>query len=174
MGHDTLTHQTCTDCNEVLTDDNSLPSRRARGIRQCTPCANRRRNEHRIAYPHQTIFTSKRCRAKSLGREFTLKFEDIVWPTHCPALGIELEYRRQRSSKTGPLPNSPSFDRIDPSKGYVPGNVIIVSHLANVIKTNATVDQLKKVAAFYEQLIPHVGDTHASEDHRVVPQPVAG
>jgi hypothetical protein len=78
----------------------------------------------------------------------------MVWPTHCPVLGVELEYRRQLGNKKGPLPNSPSFDRVDPKVGYVPGNVIIISHKANVIKSNATVDELKRVASFFEQFIP--------------------
>lgn len=101
--------------------------------------------------------------AKKRGIEFTLVYEDMVWPTHCPALGVELDY--SYGGKNGVPPNSPSFDRVDATKGYVIGNVIIVSHLANSIKTNATIDQLKKVTAYYEQLIPQVGATeNVSED----------
>jgi hypothetical protein len=81
----------------------------------------------------------------------------MVWPSHCPVLGLELEYGRQRGVKKGPLPNSPSFDRVNPNLGYIPGNVIIVAHKANVIKSNATVIELERVAAFYRQLIPQTG-----------------
>jgi hypothetical protein len=87
----------------------------------------------------------------------------MAWPTHCPVLGLELDYRRQRNSNKGPIPNSPSFDRVNPALGYIPGNVIIVSHKANVIKSNATVDELERVAAYYRQLISQEGSSHATE-----------
>ena len=48
---------------------------------------------------------------------------------------------------------SPSFDRIYPKKGYIKGNIVIVSNKANRIKTDATVDEIRKVADFYEKLL---------------------
>ena len=45
------------------------------------------------------------------------------------------------------------IDRIDPKKGYVKGNIIVVSMRANRIKTDATVDEIRKVADFYEKLL---------------------
>lgn len=80
----------------------------------------------------------------------------------CPVLGVPLDYTIGKGGICNDY--SPSFDRIDPSKGYVSGNVIVVSTLANRIKSNANVDQLKKVAAFYEQLIPHVGGSECSHN----------
>ena len=43
---------------------------------------------------------------------------------------------------------SPSVDRIDPTKGYVRGNVRVISYLANRMKSNATVDQLVRFSAW--------------------------
>jgi hypothetical protein len=37
------------------------------------------------------------------------------------------------------------LDRIDPTKGYVKGNVWIVSHRANTLKGNTTHDELKAI-----------------------------
>ena len=48
---------------------------------------------------------------------------------------------------------SPSFDRIDPKKGYTKNNIVIVSTRANRIKSDATVDEIRKVADFYEKLL---------------------
>jgi len=65
--------------------------------------------------------TRKRC--LQLKAEFDLDVEDFDIPTHCPILGIELNY--------GARNNKPSVDRIDSSKGYVKGNIGIISVLAN-------------------------------------------
>jgi hypothetical protein len=48
------------------------------------------------------------------------------------------------------------MDRIDNSRGYVKGNVIIVSQLANRIKTSATPDQIITVGQFYKNLVAQV------------------
>ena len=45
------------------------------------------------------------------------------------------------------------IDRIDPKKGYVKDNIIVVSMRANRIKSDATVDEIRKVADFYEKLL---------------------
>lgn len=86
--------------------------------------------------------------AKKNNIEFDLTVEDLLpLPTHCPALGIELDY----GFKGAIYPNSPSLDRINPNKGYIKDNVIIVSNRANVIKQNASVEEIKAVANFYER-----------------------
>jgi len=46
-----------------------------------------------------------------------------------------------------------SIDRIDPRKGYVKDNIIVVSMRTNRIKTDATVDEIRRVADFYEKLL---------------------
>jgi hypothetical protein len=81
-------------------------------------------------------------RAKNNGleksKEFNLEFEDIIIPSHCPYLNIELTTDPNNSSQ----PNYYSIDRIDSSKGYVKGNIQIISRLANTMKNNATIGQL--------------------------------
>ena len=37
---------------------------------------------------------------------------------------------------------SPSLDRIDSTKGYVPGNVWVISNKANRMKSNAAAEEL--------------------------------
>ena len=54
--------------------------------------------------------------------------------------------------------NSPSIDKIIPEKGYVPGNVIIVSMKANMIKSFATPDEIIKVGKFYKNLLEEMED----------------
>lgn len=102
------------------------------------------------------ILGNIRARSRAQGIPFDLTVEDIKPPEFCPVLGLKLE-RNSKGKQAGPQPNSPSVDRIDPAKGYVKGNVIVVSHLANCIKQNAEPWQIRKVADFYESLMQQDG-----------------
>ena len=70
-------------------------------------------------------------------------------PDCCPVLGIKLERNRD---KCGPGPGSPTLDRIVPSLGYVPGNVVVISHKANSIKSNATAAEIRAVADWLDDI----------------------
>ena len=98
----------------------------------------------------RSMWHNVKHRAKRTGIPFTIPFEAIVWPTHCPALGVRLDYGRKRGS---PVPNSPSLDRIKPSLGYVEGNVAVLSMRANLIKQNATADEVHSVALWMRSLV---------------------
>lgn len=76
--------------------------------------------------------------------EWDIEFGDLTFPTHCPVFGMELDYFCENAWKD----NSPSFDRVDSSKGYVKGNVVIMSWKANRIKNNGTADEHQKIADF--------------------------
>lgn len=83
-------------------------------------------------------------RAREKGVPFALTKEDILpLPTHCPVLGIEL-----RVGIGCPRPHSFSLDRLVAERGYVPGNVRVISNRANTIKNNATVEELERVLAY--------------------------
>ena len=45
--------------------------------------------------------------------------------------------------------NSPSLDRDNPKLGYIPGNVMMMSNLANKMKNNATHEQLKQFSEYH-------------------------
>lgn len=98
-----------------------------------------------------TRFKRKEAWSRKVGIPFDLEFSEIVWPEYCPVLDIKLDYSLL-TGKARSVDSSPSFDRIDPTKGYVKGNVLIVSNRANKIKHNATPEELRKVAKFYTDL----------------------
>lgn len=75
--------------------------------------------------------------------KFDISFDDITWPTHCPILGIELDYLSLCGKD-----NAPTFDRIDNNKGYTKDNFQIISHKANRIKNNGTLEELEKIVNF--------------------------
>jgi hypothetical protein len=85
------------------------------------------------------MYRRAKSRAVQSGLEFNLDKEDIQIPTHCPVLGIPLVVHKGTS---GGRDNSPALDRVDNSKGYVKGNVLVISHLANMMKSSANVEQL--------------------------------
>ena len=86
------------------------------------------------------LWASAKERAKKYGRDFNIDLEDIVIPEVCPVLGIRL------SHGTGLMhAGSPQLDRRDNTKGYVKGNVFVISQRANAIKQNASVDMLEAV-----------------------------
>lgn len=103
-----------------------------------------------LRYPEKTLWRSARERAKKNGITFTITTKDIVIPTLCPILGIPLA---PRGDGTGHRPESPSVDRIIPALGYVPGNIAVVSHRANQIKSNATLEELLLLAKWAEREI---------------------
>jgi hypothetical protein len=92
---------------------------------------------HKTKCPESFIFKQARHRAKTdyNNMEFTISKEDIVIPTHCPYLGIELKFFSDKNQ-------APSLDRIDSSKGYTKDNIQVISRLANQMKSNATKEQL--------------------------------
>lgn len=97
----------------------------------------------------------KRYGAKEKGIEFTLTLEDVAWSGACPVFGIPFLLpgsAERKGLRNAPAWNSPNFDRIDPSLGYVPGNVVLISTLANVIKQDATdPDRIRQVADWFDR-----------------------
>ena len=96
--------------------------------------------------PAVYLLANAKRNAKARGVPFNLEPGDIVAPTHCPVLGLEL--KRTRGKRTD---SSPSLDRIVPARGYIKGNVLVISWRANRIKNDATIAELAQVAAFYAQ-----------------------
>ena len=169
-----LAMKRCSKCKEVLPfalfnkhkrNKNGMES-------QCKSC---RSKYHKISYknggmermrnyrknnPVKAKTIDMFCKARQRAKEKNVPFdididyvrslvgENAELAVRCPVLGFLLDYSTQRTEGTGhALPNSPSIDRIVPELGYVKGNVRIISHRANTIKSNASVQELKLVLA---------------------------
>jgi hypothetical protein len=85
------------------------------------------------------MLNGARERAKKGGYLCTITVADIFIPDCCPLLGMKLVRNRGGHVQA----NSPSLDKIRPELGYVPGNVWVISHRANNIKSDATVQELQ-------------------------------
>jgi hypothetical protein len=90
--------------------------------------------------PEFVMLTRARARAKKNSLECTISREDIVIPETCPLLGIPLV--KGEGKLTG---NSPSLDRKDSTKGYVKGNVWVISNRANWIKSVVTFEEFRTI-----------------------------
>jgi hypothetical protein len=86
--------------------------------------------------------------AKKRNLEFTIAEGDISpLPEYCPVLGIKLDYFSEGRVHAA---NCASLDRMDNSKGYVVGNVQVISYRANSLKSNATIDEIRAILSYME------------------------
>lgn len=84
---------------------------------------------------------ARRAAAKGLPFDLTLAALGD-FPTHCPVFGVELVYQAEGKR----INASASLDRIDSQRGYIQGNVWLISWRANQIKNDATAAELRAVA----------------------------
>lgn len=103
--------------------------------------------EARRARPEVHMLARIKARAKAKGWAFNLTAEDITIPKRCPILGIPLVVGDGTADD-----NSPELDRINNRKGYVRGNVHVISRRANRIKNDATLAELEKIASYLRSL----------------------
>lgn len=106
---------------------------------------------HRKSLIYQIMrekFRAKKANAVRTGIEFTIDFGELTFPTHCPILGTELDYFSEQRTE-----NTVSFDKINPLKGYVTGNVVIISWRANRIKNDGTLKEHQKIVEFLKSIL---------------------
>lgn len=95
-----------------------------------------------------------RCqtRANEKGFPCTITWKDLekIYTEKCPLLEIPLNWN---SCANGRDEFTPSIDKIIPELGYIPGNVRIISNLANMMKSYANKEQLLTFAKNIEKYI---------------------
>lgn len=100
--------------------------------------------QYRRNNPEKRLFQRAKSRAKQRGILFSIDLSDIVIPTYCPILGIELKLGTNGKVEDA----SPSLDRINSSLGYIKGNVAVISNRANVIKSNGTIETFQNIVEY--------------------------
>lgn len=108
----------------------------------------------RVQAPELTIWQRAHRRAASRGVMFSITVQSIIIPATCPVLGIPIVLGERRSD------NSPSLDRLMPERGYVPGNVRVISDKANRLKGDRTLSQLQQKAI--------TGPRHFRTEYRLI------
>lgn len=137
----------CSKCLLYKTIDQFLKDKtHSDGLRsECKQCAKQYEQQNPVIIQTCTMFADARRRARNKNLPFNIDKEYIrsIIPSQCPIFGTKLEWSCRRGDAGHSLPNSPSLDRIDPSRGYVKGNVWIISNRANRIKNDASHEELK-------------------------------
>jgi hypothetical protein len=88
------------------------------------------------------LFNHAKSRAKLKNLEFNITKEDIIIPDTCPVFGVPINFE----NKT----NVPTLDRINNVKGYIKGNIQVISFKANRLKNNGTLEEFKKIINYIE------------------------
>ncbi len=82
--------------------------------------------------------------------EFSICLDDLLpLPAVCPVLGVPINYGG--TGARGFIDNSPSIDRMDSKRGYVPDNVQVICWRANRLKSDASVEELRSVLKYMEK-----------------------
>jgi hypothetical protein len=154
----------CSSCKEAKPDSEFAKDRsKPHGLSGlCRACHNGLRRKWNKERPQETkqsrkkyhqknptfrLYTQAKARAKHGEYPFTINWrKDIVIPDICPILGIPLFFGDGCVTD-----NSPSLDKIIPELGYVPGNMVVISHRANTLKSNGTLAEHKMLVAWLEQ-----------------------
>ena len=94
------------------------------------------------------LLAGAKGRARRSRLPFDLREEDIVIPVRCPVLGLRI---RHNWNGKAPTDNSPTLDRLVPSRGYTRGNVIVVSMRANRLRSDGLPFEHRMIAVFYQK-----------------------
>lgn len=122
-----------------LCPDHGRPTKRA-ACKSCNAAYMRRYlRARRRTRPEVELLRRARDRAHRAGFAFDLR-QPPEMPKYCPVFGIVLTPGGHRRS------TSPSLDRINPDRGYVTGNVRVISDKANRLKGNRSLEELRALS----------------------------
>jgi hypothetical protein len=135
-------HRPCMKCERMLPTEQFHRHRACKGgfnsvCKTCRkPLSAKNYETHSTAY--KLWYRAKR-RAKERGQVFDLQIEDIVVPALCPVFNKPFEENTIYAA---------SLDRVDSTLGYTKANVQVISTRANMLKNDATVEELEQLLAF--------------------------
>lgn len=137
----------CTKCLGTFDEAVGFHKNRGRVRSWCKQCVITYSKTYQKTHPEYVLLRRARHNAKVAGVDFDLTLDCIFIPASCPILGIPIFFAVNGARSD----NSPSLDRIDSKKGYVKGNVHVVSWRANKIKQDATVDEMRAWVDFLDK-----------------------
>lgn len=133
----TRKHLFCSECCSILTrsDKQRIMKQKVEGYKDKVY---KEKRKDRLKHIQHYLWAKAKQRALKHNLEFNIEESDIIIPKICPILEVPLEWGTK-----GNYEYTPSIDRIDNEKGYIKGNVMIISKKANSMKNSATIHELK-------------------------------
>ena len=128
----------CAECSKKLSNWEKKKLRYKNDPDYYEYCKKQKSDSHKRHIVHYLWFRAKQ-RAEKHGYDFDIDEEDIIIPEKCPLLEVPLIL-----GDKGNYEYTPSLDRIDNSKGYIKGNIQVISSKANTMKNSATPEELIK------------------------------
>lgn len=122
-------YRQCTNCRTVF-------KKTSKTVTLCNKCNTDRVKSQSAEYK---MLQRAKMRAKENNLNFNISISDIFIPKKCPILNIQLV---SHSGKSGAFRDSPSLDRINPSLGYVKGNIWVISNRANAMKSDSSISDM--------------------------------
>lgn len=145
-------HSYCNSCNKIVARKSSIKNKdlinaKRRNRLATDPVYKEKIRKHKIeSYWRNRKTTMLHNAKKSLKKRgiiCMLVIEDIVIPERCPIFNVPFDRGRY----------SPSLDRIDNTKPYTRENVWVISKLANIMKNDASKEEL---LIFCENIPKHI------------------
>ena len=128
----------CPECIQKYDKNERSRIRRANDDEYKKHLQEGKKESHKRNIIHYLWFRAKQ-RAIKYGYEFNIEEADIIIPKICPILEVPIIL-----GSKGNYEYTPSLDRIDNSKGYIKGNIQVISKKANSMKNSATLEELQK------------------------------
>lgn len=129
----------CKDCIDSKPSDISDAAYRRKYDLEYKTKINEAKRDEFERHIERYMYTRAKNRAAKKGLDFDIDLEDIVIPEICPLLEVPIVLGREDDYEY-----SPSLDRIDNSKGYIKGNIWVISKKANSMKNSASYEELTK------------------------------
>lgn len=100
------------------------------------------KQEYYRKFPNKYLLMLAKRRAKTEGVEFNIDENDFKVPEFCPILNIKLS---PVFSSFSDRDVTPSLDRVDNSKGYIKGNIKVISFKANRNKGDMSTEDIERL-----------------------------
>lgn len=156
----------CSECKKVLDLNNFSKGRQAKSsyyFSYCNFCRTIKINEN-VNSSRKTYLKNKLSRLRERCRRCDITF-DLTWDQFAD------QYKKQKGkcfytdasmlmgAGKGRKPECLSIDKIIPDRGYIDGNIVFCQSRINIMKSDATLEEMKKwMPDWYNRIINFLGD----------------